>query len=70
MQKPRLAKRPHSDCRPSLMAARERLTFGIDGTGKRRLALIRINGEDVGDILIREGPARRWPDELEFWCAA
>lgn len=52
------------------MAARERLTFGIDGTGKRRLALIRINGEDVGDILIREGPARRWPDELEFWCAA
>jgi endonuclease YncB( thermonuclease family) len=43
-------------------------TFGIDGTGERRLATIKINGEDVGDILIREGLARRWPDGPEFWC--
>ena len=43
-------------------------TFGIDGTGSRRLATIRIDGEDVGDILIRERLARRWPDGEEFWC--
>lgn len=43
--------------------------FGIDGTGSRRLATIRIDGEDVGDILIREGLARRWPDGEEFWCS-
>lgn len=44
-------------------------TFGFDGTGERRLATIRIDGEDVGDILIREGLARRWPDGPEFWCS-
>ena len=43
-------------------------TFGIDGTGERRLATIKINGEDVGDILIRERLARHWPDGPEFWC--
>ncbi len=43
-------------------------TFGMDGTGKRLLATIKIRGEDVGDILIREGLARRWPDGDEFWC--
>jgi len=43
-------------------------TFGGDGTGERRLATIKINSEDVGDILIREGLARRWPDGPEFWC--
>lgn len=43
-------------------------TFGIDGTGKRRLATIRIDGIDVGDILIAEKLARRWPDGYEFWC--
>ena len=44
-------------------------TFGIDGTGERRLATIRIDGRDVGDILISEGLARRWPDGDEFWCS-
>ena len=34
----------------------------------RVLATIRINGRDVGDILISEGLARRWPDGHEFWC--
>lgn len=43
-------------------------TFGIDGTGARRLATIKINGEDVGETLIRERLARRWPDGPEFWC--
>jgi micrococcal nuclease len=45
-------------------------TFGIDGTGKRVLATIRINGQDVGDILIEERLARRWPDGDEWWCRA
>ena len=43
-------------------------TFGIDGTGKRRLATIRIDGVDVGDVLIAEKLARRWPDGEEIWC--
>jgi endonuclease YncB( thermonuclease family) len=43
-------------------------TFGIDGTGKRRLATISVDGVDVGDILIAEKLARRWPDGDEFWC--
>lgn len=43
--------------------------FGLDSTSsKRRLATIRIGGQDVGDILINEGLARRWPDGDEFWC--
>lgn len=43
--------------------------FGLDNTrSKRRLATIRIGGQDVGDILIAEGMARRWPDGREFWC--
>ena len=44
-------------------------TFGIDGTGQRRLATVRIDGKDVGDILIEERLARRWPDGEEFWCS-
>lgn len=43
-------------------------TFGIDGTGSRTLATIRIGGHDVGDILIEERLARRWPDGPEWWC--
>jgi micrococcal nuclease len=43
-------------------------TFGMDGTGKRLLATIKVAGEDVGDTLIRERLARRWPDGDEFWC--
>lgn len=43
--------------------------FGYDSTSSRRtLATIRIGGHDVGDILIGEGLARRWPDGREFWC--
>lgn len=44
--------------------------FGYDSTSSRRtLATIRINGQDVGDILIAEGLARRWPSGIEFWCS-
>ena len=43
-------------------------TFGVDGTGNRTLATIRIAGRDVGDILIEERLARRWPDGEEWWC--
>jgi len=35
---------------------------------ERVLATIRIGGTDVGDILIEEGLARRWPNGSEFWC--
>lgn len=43
--------------------------FGYDSTSSRRtLATIRVNGRDVGDILIAEGLARRWPNGREFWC--
>jgi endonuclease YncB( thermonuclease family) len=34
----------------------------------RILVVVRSNGEDVGDILIREGLARRYPDGDVFWC--
>jgi micrococcal nuclease len=43
-------------------------TGGIDGTGSRTLATIRIDGRDVGDILIAERLARHWPDGDEWWC--
>lgn len=43
--------------------------FGKDNTReRRRLATIRVDGVDVGDILISERLARRWPDGPEHWC--
>lgn len=42
-------------------------THGEDRYG-RVLATIEINGTDVGNILISEGLARRWPNGNEFWC--
>src|SRR5690606_24470220 len=42
-------------------------TSGADRYG-RTLATIRIDGVDVGDTLIAEGLARRWPDGEEWWC--
>ena len=46
------------------------VTFEWDGNDKygRTLAIIRVDGVDVGDILISEGLARSWPDGNEFWC--
>jgi len=40
----------------------------IDATGSRELVTIRIEGRDLGEILIEEGFAREWPDGNEFWC--
>ena len=40
---------------------------GYDRYG-RTLAVLYSNGKSVGDILIEEGLARRWPDGREFWC--
>lgn len=43
--------------------------FGEDSTQeRRRLATIRVDGVDVGEILIRERLARHWPNGYEFWC--
>ena len=43
--------------------------FGYDSTSsKRTLATVSIAGRDVGDILIDERLARRWPDGEEWWC--
>lgn len=41
--------------------------FGL-GKNKRRLATVTINGRDVGDFLIEERLARKWPDGEEWWC--
>lgn len=42
-------------------------TGGADRYG-RVLATVRVAGRDVGDILIEEGLARRWPNGHEWWC--
>lgn len=42
--------------------------IGKEPRGKRTLATIRIDGVDVGDLLIAAGLARAWPDGDEFWC--
>lgn len=47
-------------------------SFTVETSGEDRygrvLATVRVGGRDVGDILIEEGLARRWPDGREFWC--
>jgi micrococcal nuclease len=40
---------------------------GLDKYG-RTLAIICSNGQDVGEMLIKERLARSWPDGDEFWC--
>ena len=42
-------------------------TVGKGSLG-RALSILTIQGRDVGDILIEEGLARKWPDGHEFWC--
>lgn len=34
----------------------------------RTLAVLRINGQDVGDQLVAEGLARTWTGRREPWC--
>ena len=42
--------------------------YGVDTTGNRWEGTVRIDGRDVGDILIEEGLATPWPDGALFWC--
>ena len=41
---------------------------GEKGGYGRDLATVRVGGVDVGEILIAEGLARKWPNGQEFWC--
>ena len=41
---------------------------GKKGSFQREIATVRVGGVDVGEILIGEGLARKWPDGHEFWC--
>jgi micrococcal nuclease len=34
----------------------------------RTLATIEVDGRDVGDVLVKEGYARRWTGRREPWC--
>ncbi|WP_084620023.1 thermonuclease family protein [Devosia chinhatensis] len=45
-------------------------TLTLNGKDRygRNLGTLWIAGRDVGDILISEGLARRWPNGHEFWC--
>ncbi len=45
----------------------EILRQGTDRYG-RTLAAIRVEGHDVGDILVSEGLARTWAGRREPWC--
>lgn len=63
-----LAKRASSRLLQLLNGNAFTVTTGGEDRYGRVLATIRIGGTDVGDILIYEGLARRWPDGNEFWC--
>lgn len=45
----------------------EILRQGTDRYG-RTLAAVRVEGQDVGDILVGEGLARTWTGRREPWC--
>lgn len=47
-----------------------RLWLGRDGTDRegRTLALVRVNGNDLGEVLIAEGLARPWEGSRKEWC--
>lgn len=45
----------------------EILRQGTDRYG-RTLAAIRVEGQDVGDVLVGEGLARTWAGRREPWC--
>lgn len=40
---------------------------GVDRYG-RTLAIVRVNGVDIGEQLIREGEAQRWMGRKATWC--
>jgi endonuclease YncB( thermonuclease family) len=43
-------------------------TGELDNSRERELVTIRVEGRDLGEILINEHLARKWPDGDEFWC--
>jgi len=49
-------------------------TITLEPTGgmsyDRVLVVVRSNGENVADILVREGLAAYYPDGCEFWCGS
>jgi micrococcal nuclease len=49
-------------------------TITLEPTGgtsyDRVLVVVRSNGEDVADILVREGLAAYYPNGCEFWCGS
>ena len=57
-----------------LRAGRIELLRGDPADGRikdrygRSLGLIMVDGRDVGEILIKEGYARRWTGRREPWC--
>lgn len=60
------------------LAAKERLRqllasgFTVERDGvdryRRTLATVRVNGVDVGEVLVAEGLGRRWTGRREPWC--
>lgn len=40
---------------------------GVDPHG-RTLATVRVDGQDIGRTLVREGLARQWTGRREPWC--
>jgi endonuclease YncB( thermonuclease family) len=50
--------------------AKIRLAEILQGTDRygRTLAAIRVEGHDIGDILVSEGLARTWAGRREPWC--
>lgn len=63
-----LAKRASARLLELLNSGQLTVEAGGEDRYGRVLATIRIAGTDVGEILIAEGLARRWPDGDEFWC--
>ncbi len=48
------------------------VVFDVGGyeskSSNRRLVDIYVNGRNVGEILVEERLARRWPEGEEWWC--
>lgn len=46
------------------------MTLDRDGADRfgRTLATVRVDGVDVGAVLVREGHAREWTGRRETWC--
>ena len=41
---------------------------GAQGSYGREIGTIKVDGRDVGEILVEEGLARWWPNGAEWWC--